>query len=322
MLTTEILSANDCTPAAVALLREGQIVALPAETVYGLAGDALNPTALARIFEAKERPYFDPLILHLPDMDWLEKVVRIPRDQREMVCRLAAAFWPGPLTIVLPRRGCVPDLACSGLPSVAVRIPSHPVFQAVLRAFGAPLAAPSANRFGRISPTSADHVRSELEGRIPLIVDGGDTPHGLESTIIAVQGPDIVILRPGPVSAEELAGFAAVRTAGLDSPTAPGSLPSHYAPCTPMKLYNYGERLSSMPGQRCGLLTSRFADLPADFAQVEKLGSDPVHAAAHLFAAMRRLDAAGLDLIVAELVADTGIGRAINDRLRRAAHRP
>jgi len=170
---------------ATALLRRGDAVALPTETVYGLAADALNAEAVARIFEAKERPRFDPLIVHLPDHSWLERVARIENDSSALIERLIAQFWPGPLTIVLPRREIVPDIVTAGLDTVAVRISAHPMFAEIIRTFDSPLAAPSANRFGRVSPTTAQHVLDELAGRIPLVVDAGPTEHGIESTIIA-----------------------------------------------------------------------------------------------------------------------------------------
>ena len=192
---------------AVTLLRDGEVVALPTETVYGLAADALNALAVAKIFEAKERPRFDPLIVHLPDRDWMERIADLETQDRQLISELADAFWPGPLTIVLPKREVVPDIVTAGLNTVAIRISAHPVFAEIIRAFGAPLAAPSANRFGRISPTAAAHVLEELNGRIPLIVDGGPAKHGLESTIIALRESEIEILRRGPITEEQLRGM-------------------------------------------------------------------------------------------------------------------
>jgi tRNA threonylcarbamoyl adenosine modification protein (Sua5/YciO/YrdC/YwlC family) len=180
------------------------VVALPTETVYGLAADALRPEAVVKIFEAKERPRFDPLIVHLPDIDWLERVANVPTEGKEIIARLTEAFWPGPLTIVLPKSELVPDIVTAGLETVAVRISAHPVFREIISAFGKPLAAPSANRFGRISPTTAEHVLDELAGRIPLIVDGGQTTHGIESTVVTLCDVQIEILRPGPVTPEDL----------------------------------------------------------------------------------------------------------------------
>ncbi len=192
---------------AVNLLRNGEVVALPTETVYGLAADALNAAAVAKIFEAKERPRFDPLIVHLPDREWLERIADLQAQDGKLISRLADAFWPGPFTIVLPKRENVPEIVTAGLGTVAVRISAHPVFAAVVRAFGAPLAAPSANRFGRVSPTTAHHVLDELDGRIPLIVDAGPTTHGIESTIVALRHGKIEILRRGPVTGEQLRGM-------------------------------------------------------------------------------------------------------------------
>jgi tRNA threonylcarbamoyl adenosine modification protein (Sua5/YciO/YrdC/YwlC family) len=198
---------NKAIARAVELLRKGDIVALPTETVYGLAADALNPIAVAKIFEAKERPRFDPLIVHLPNREWLEKIVALPANDRELIVRLAEKLWPGPFTIVLPKREIVPDIVTAGLDTVAVRLSAHPVFAEIAYAFGKPLAAPSANRFGRVSPTTAQHVFDELDGRIPLIIDAGPTEHGLESTIVTVREGRIGILRRGPITEEQLRGI-------------------------------------------------------------------------------------------------------------------
>ena len=177
--------------AAVELLRTGEIVALPTETVYGLAADALNPIAVAKIFEAKDRPRFDPLITHLPSRDWLGKIADLPELNRQLILQLADRFWPGPFTIVLPKREIVPEIVTAGLDTVALRISAHPVFAEIIQQFGKPLAAPSANRFGRVSPTTAHHVLDELDARIPLIIDAGPTEHGIESTIISVRENNI-----------------------------------------------------------------------------------------------------------------------------------
>ena len=208
-MKTEIVSSADYAK-AVTLLRNDEAVALPTETVYGLAADALNAFAVAKIFEAKGRPRFDPLIVHLPDRDWLEKITDLKTQDRQLISEVADAFWPGPLTVVLPKREIVPDIVTAGLETVAVRISAHPVFAQIIGAFGAPLAAPSANRFGRISPTAATHVLEELNGRIPLIVDGGPTQHGLESTIVAPRNGRIEVLRRGPITEKQLAAFGEV----------------------------------------------------------------------------------------------------------------
>ena len=206
---TEVLSADhdSAVTRAVEQLRAGKLVALPTETVYGLAADALKPEAVAQIFAAKERPQFDPLIVHLPARDWVDRVVRIPPEDRNLVDQLMRRFWPGPFTLVLPRQPIVPDLVTAGLETVAVRMSAHPVFAQVVRGFDGPVAAPSANRFGRISPTTAQHVVEELHGRIPLIIDGGPTRLGLESTIVAVKQGGISLLRQGSVTAEELSEY-------------------------------------------------------------------------------------------------------------------
>jgi L-threonylcarbamoyladenylate synthase len=307
----------------VALLREGKVVALPTETVYGLAADALKGIAVAKIFEAKERPRFDPLIVHLPDRGWLEKVADLTSQDRKMVLQLADAFWPGPFTMVLPKRDMVPDIVTAGLDTVAVRVSSHPVFGNVIRAFGAPLAAPSANRFGRISPTAAAHVLDELDGRIPLIVDGGPTEHGLESTIVAPRNGRIEVLRRGPITEERLAEFGGVTVGeAAHRPEAPGQLPSHYAPKTPLILVDDAQAFVPATGQRCGMLSWRTA-AGARFVEVRCLSErqDLREAAANLFRHLRRLDNLGLDLIVAEELPEEGLGAAINDRLRRAVTR-
>jgi L-threonylcarbamoyladenylate synthase len=305
-------------------LQRGGVVALPTETVYGLAGDALNAEAAARIFEVKERPFFDPLICHIPDLGWLEQITAIPAALQALVGQLATAFWPGPLTLVLPKRACIPELVSSGLSSVAVRWSAHPLFQEVLTRFNKPLAAPSANRFGRISPTTAAHVLAELGARIPLILEGGPTLHGLESTIVAPTERGIRILRSGPVTREQLEAYApVVETEGaLDGdtpPEAPGQLTSHYAPRTPLFLYPTGE--TPLPTLQAGLLAWQSA--PSGFGALEVLSpsADLREAAAGLFAALRRLDEAGLERIHAERVPHTGLGVAINDRLQRAAAR-
>ena len=216
---------------AAELLRDGHPVALPTETVYGLAADALEGEAVVKIFEAKERPRFDPLIVHLPDRAWLERVARIDEESRGLIEKLIAQFWPGPFTIVLPRREIIPDIVTAGLDTVAVRISAHPIFAEVIRAFDSPLAAPSANRFGRVSPTTAQHVVDELDGRIPLVIDGGPTEHGIESTIVAVRNGRMELLRRGPITTEQLEAFGEVVLAERASrPEAPGQLPSHYAP--------------------------------------------------------------------------------------------
>ena len=307
--------------AAVELLRKGEIVALPTETVYGLAADALNLIAVAKIFEAKGRPRFDPLIVHLPDRDWLEKIVDLRPGDRQLVAKLCETFWPGPLTIVLPRKTIVPEIVTAGLDTVAVRISAHRVFAEIIRAFGAPLAAPSANRFGRISPTTAQHVADELSGRVPLIVDAGQTSHGIESTIVRVSDGKIEILRRGPITSDQLSEFGEVEIAsGREKVSAPGQLPSHYAPTTPLRLID--DLKSFKSSQRCALLAWNPVTKDGRFVAIRNLSEkrDLREAAANLFRHLRELDALGVDLIVAERVPDQGLGAAILDRLTRATH--
>ena len=316
---------EDAVEAAVYLLGGGFPVALPTETVYGLAAWATNPDAVLRVFNVKDRPKFDPLIVHLPDAGWLDGVAAIPKSDRPLVDRLVRKFWPGPLTLVLPKKELIPDVVTGGLETVAVRISSHPIFQSVVQAFGQPLAAPSANRFGRISPTTAQHVMEELGGKIHLVVDGGPTMHGVESTVITLREENIWILRSGPITAEDLRPFAdEVAVANRSAlPNAPGQLKSHYAPKTPLKLLRPDERPAGDPKRRVGLLAWCSDDDARGFNPVEILSrtGDLREAAASLFSKMRLLDSAGLDLIVAEQVPEEGLGIAINDRLRKAAGR-
>ena len=309
---------------AVQLLDKGEIVALPTETVYGLAADALNPTAAVKIFEAKERPRFDPLIVHISERQWLEKIADVRAGDRQLILRLTDTFWPGPFTVVLPKREFVPDIVTAGLDTIAVRISPHPIFDEIVCAFGKPLAAPSANRFGQVSPTTAQHVLHELEGRISLIIDAGPTEHGLESTIIAVQDDRIRILRRGPITAEQLSKFAKVDiVAPTQTISSPGQLPSHYAPKTALELIDTAENYSPKRHERVGLLAWRRIESLQRFAAVRHLsqGQDCREAAANLFRYLRELDALGLDRIIAERVPSQGLGAAMMDRLERAAHR-
>jgi L-threonylcarbamoyladenylate synthase len=316
--------------AAVELLRKGDVVALPTETVYGLAADALNTIAVAKIFEAKERPQFDPLIVHLPNREWLESIANLPAGDRQLILKLADKFWPGPFTMVLPKLEMVPHLVTAGLDTVAVRISAHPVFAEIVREFGQPLAAPSANRFGRVSPTTAQHVLDELDGRVQLIVDAGPTEHGIESTIIAVRDGKIAILRRGPITHEQLSESAEVRSVvATPKISSPGQLPSHYAPETPLRLIDTAEDFTPPRNQRIALLAWGSVlrrSMPSQmgaFAVVRNLSDrgDLREAAGNLFRYLRELDALGLDLIIAERVPCQGLGAAIMDRLERAAYK-
>lgn len=326
---------REAVAAAVALLRAGEVVALPTETVYGLAADAFNPQAVARVFAAKERPAFDPLIVHIASRGDLKNVAVVPEEISESVQKLTSAFWPGPLTLILPKHPDVPELVTSGLPTVAVRQSAHPVFRAVNKELGSPIAAPSANRFGRISPTSASAVIKELGGEIPLVIDAGACSEGLESTIISIEPregkkPFLHLHRAGPITKEQLQDFGKVVRMSEkpgELPHAPGQLPSHYAPRTPLMLLESPADFHPQAGVSYGLLSYRGDDDGPyvnlhEWQTVEALspGSGKLaEAAIRLFHVMRVLDESGVDVIVAEPVSETGLGVAIMDRLRRAA---
>jgi len=324
---------------AVELLRTGEVVALPTETVYGLAADAFNADAVAKIFTAKERPSFDPLIVHVVGFKGVEQVADVPRNVEKILRRLAQEFWPGPLTIVLPKNSSVPDIVTSGLDTIAVRQSASPVMKAVIQSLGSPLAAPSANRFGSISPTSSAAVMAELEGRIPLIVDAGACSEGIESTIIKIepnlQKPVLRILRAGPITKEQLQRFGKIeygeRLSSEDGkPEVPGQLASHYAPRTPLRLLEKPEDFKPEEGKTYALLSYRqkakdgylkLHDWETIMALSSGSGKMP-EAAVRLFFVMRQLDNAGVDEIICEPVAERGLGVAIMDRLRRAAMDP
>ena len=318
-MTARVLSADD--PAAIAeaadLIRGGGLVAFPTETVYGLGANALDARAVARVFEAKARPSFDPLIVHVASLAELPRVAQ-PTDSRVQL--LAERFWPGPLTLVLPRQPEVPDIVTSGRDTVGVRVPGHPAAHALLVAARTPIAAPSANPFGYVSPTTAAHVAERLGAVVDLILDGGPCRVGVESTILLLTVDPPVVLRPGGVSREQLEATLGRRPdlgSADGKPLAPGQLPKHYATRTRLRILD--DPLAPATG-RVGLLA--FAPrAPGGFAAVEVLAEDGslATAAANLFAALRRLDALSLDLIVAESCPETGLGLAIMDRLRRAA---
>jgi L-threonylcarbamoyladenylate synthase len=304
----------------ISLLNQGECVALPTETVYGLAADALNADAVVKIFEVKHRPAFDPLIVHLPNRDWLERIGRVQEEDRPLIEKLIGRFWPGPLTIILPRRSIVPDIVTGGHETVAIRMSSHPTFSQIIAGFGLPLAAPSANRFGRVSPTTAQHVLAELRSRIPLIVDAGPTALGLESTIVAVRKEKIAILRRGPVTQEQLAVYGSVAVDTSNRIAAPGKLPTHYAPKTPLRLIKRAKDFVPEKNQRVGLLAWNPVKTTDHYTAIRQLSTSRHlrDAAANLFRCLRELDDLRLDLIVAERLPEHGLGAAIMDRLRRA----
>jgi L-threonylcarbamoyladenylate synthase len=319
--TTELIAADAGAIARAArTLAAGGLVAFPTETVYGLGADAFDARAVARIFEVKARPSFDPLIVHLAEassLDW----VAVADDERAAM--LAARFWPGPLTLVLPRRPELPDIVTAGLDTVGVRVPAHPAARALIAAAGTPLAAPSANPFGYVSPTTAAHVAELLGDAVEIVLDGGPCRVGLESTILSLAGGAPVILRPGGLpreALEEALGMSLPVAPSTDRPLAPGQLSKHYATRTPLVILEARAQAAPAERGRLGLL-AQGPTHAAGFAAVEVLAPDGSveTAAARLFAALRRLDAMGLDRILAEPCAEAGLGHAIMDRLRRAA---
>jgi L-threonylcarbamoyladenylate synthase len=301
-------------------LEASNVVGIPTETVYGLAGNALDPDAVLTIFRVKNRPAFDPLIVHT---DSLEKVRALVTEIPPMAEALARAFWPGPLTLLLPKQPHVPDLTTSGLPRVAVRIPNHPLTLSLLRQLDFPLAAPSANPFGYISPTTAQHVAQQLGEQVPYILDGGPCGVGLESTIVGFDDNVPTVYRVGGLSLEAidtLVGTSVqVRSHSTSNPAAPGMLSSHYAPRKPVRLWAAGT-LVERPEQTGALVFDTY--LPG-IPQANQLRLSPTanlaEAAKNLFGYLRRLDAMPVDEIYIQYVPDEGLGRAINDRLRRAA---
>ena len=324
-MPARLLSAEepDAVAAAAAVLRAGGLVAFGTETVYGLGANALDVDAVARVFAAKGRPRFDPLIVHLADAADLPAVAA---EMPDAARRLTDRFWPGPLTVVLPKTGAVPDLVTAGLPGVAVRVPASARARELIRRAGVPVAAPSANPFGGISPTTAAHVAEGLGDAVDVILDCGPCAVGVESTVVGFDGGAPTVLRPGGVGAEAIAnvlgGPAAVRGGSADPgrpQTSPGSLSRHYAPRTPLSLVDDPRGVPDPAA--CGLLTFAPHAAAGRFAAAEALSAagDDREAAANLYAALRRLDALGLPRLAATRCPPAGLGAAINDRLERAA---
>jgi L-threonylcarbamoyladenylate synthase len=301
MVQTRVISSGPGALAEAAqLILQGLPVAVPTETVYGLAADATNGEAIARIYKAKKRPRFNPLIVHVQDLDEAAAIAAFD----DAAFELARRYWPGPLTLVLPLRGEAPiaSLVTAGMSTVALRAPAHPTMRDLLRATGRPLAAPSANASGRISPTRAEHVLASLDGRIPLVIDGGPTAHGLESTIVAVSEGRLRLLRPGPID-------LGLPVEHADAVEAPGQLESHYAPAKPVRL---------------GAINARPGEWLIGFGRIEgdaslSANGDLVEAAARLFDLLHEADRQDRLRIAVAAIPDRGIGAAVNDRLRRAA---
>jgi L-threonylcarbamoyladenylate synthase len=300
------------------LLEGGKLVAIPTETVYGLAGNALDLSAVTRIFEVKRRPYFDPLIVHTPDIDNAKIYAEsLPAE----AVALAKTFWPGPLTLVLKKKAIIPHLVTSGLDTVALRCPDHPLTSSLLQQLDFPLAAPSANPFGYVSPTTAYHVDEQLGNEIEYILDGGNCDIGIESTIVGFESDVPVIYRIGGLSIdmiETVVGPVRINTFSSSNPKAPGQLQTHYAPRVKVILGNLEDLLQHFNAHQSGLLSFN-KDFNSPYQFILSPSGSIKEAAQNLFTALRELDKMPVDVILAELVPDKGLGKAINDRLRRAA---
>ena len=300
------------------LLESGQLVAIPTETVYGLAGNALDKSVVVKIFEAKNRPEFDPLIVHVPSLEHGHRYVEKIPDKAFL---LAERFWPGPLTIVLRKKSIIPDIVSSGLDTVGLRCPDHSLTQSLLRELPFPVAAPSANPFGYVSPTTPEHVNEQLGNRISYILDGGACKVGIESTIIGFENDSPIIYRMGGLTIEKIEsviGHVQVQLHSASNPKAPGQLKSHYSPSKKVIIGNLEELLQKYPAQGSGIISFQ-KDFNSPFQFILSRGGSLEEAAQNLFTALRQLDKYDVDVILTELVPDHGLGKAINDRLRRAA---
>lgn len=314
MITTDI-------ELAISVLAQDGVVALPTETVYGLAGNAYSEQAVRQIFALKNRPLFNPLIVHLPSADCLDEVaIEIP----DLARQLAHSYWPGPLTLLLKKRSNIPDLVTAGKSTVAVRVPNHPLSLDLLNRIDFPLAAPSANPFGSISPTTAQHVYGYFGEQVEVILDGGACDRGIESTIIGFEGDQLILYRHGALSLEtiqQVSGRVGVQQLHSNKPIAPGMLARHYAPRTPIILTDQlDEEIRKYPHKKIGVLLfeqNRMEDA-VEVQVVLSENGDLEEAARNLYAALHRLDHLDLDLLIAQPVPDVGIGQSINDRLRRA----
>lgn len=314
MLTTDIYKAKE-------VLLKNELVAIPTETVYGLAGNAYSESALKKIFKLKNRPFYNPLILHISSVNYLKEVaVNIPK----IALKLAEEFWPGPLTLVLQKKSHISDLITASKDTVAVRVPNHPVALALLNKLDFPIAAPSANPFGSISPTNAEHVFNYFGEAINVILDGGECEKGLESTIIGFENNNPILYRHGAISLEEIekiVGKLIITTNSDNSPNAPGMLSRHYAPTTDTYLTNnIAELIKCFEGRKIGLLLfkNHIQNKNIFHQEILSKSGDFNEAAKNLYAAMHRLDQNKLDVILAERLPDKGLGKTINDKLERA----
>ena len=303
---------------ARSLLVAGDLVAVPTETVYGLAGNALNPSAIAKIFEVKGRPRFDPLIVHVPNLIAARRyAVEIPAQAE----RLAAEYWPGPLTLLLKKRSVINDLVTSGLDTVGLRCPDHPLTQKLLDSLPFPLAAPSANPFGYVSPTRPEHVEEQLGKKISYILDGGPSIVGVESTIVGFENNAPVIFRLGGITQEQIEsviGSVSVNTMSMSNPKSPGQLQSHYAPGKKVIIGDIRELIKKYRSENFGILSFQ-QDYSQRFQYILSPSGEIIEAAQNLFSALRTLDKMAIEIILAEFVPDIGLGKAVNDRLRRAS---
>jgi L-threonylcarbamoyladenylate synthase len=316
--TRLLAPTDDGLAVAGRLLRDGRLVSFPTETVYGLGADATSPDAIARIFAAKGRPADNPLIVHLAGPDELARVVA---EITPLAHRLAAAFWPGPLTLVLEARPDLPRATTGGLDTVAVRVPDHPVARALIAAAGVPVAAPSANRSGRPSPTTADHVVADLGGVVDAVVDGGRCPVGVESTVVDARGDVPVVLREGAVTQEDLERAADGVTVGADGSASPGTRYRHYRPACRVEIAPPGEaaaRAGALAAEGMAVALVAREPAPAGVHEAARF-ADAAELAARLYGALRDAEVAGVDVVVVEAVEPVGIGRAVMDRLARAA---
>jgi L-threonylcarbamoyladenylate synthase len=308
---------NSSIERAVELLNNGDVVAFPTETVYGLGADALNPYAVAKIFEAKNRPHFDPLIVHISRKEWIYDYTEdVPQD----ALKLIDVFWPGPLTLILHKKTLIPDIVTAGLSTVAIRMPSHTVALKLIETFQKPIAAPSANPFGYMSPTKVSHVARMLKGRIPMILDGGDSVFGIESTIISFQSHGVYIHRHGAISEEELSEYVElthdIRTDSVYR--SPGELPYHYAPMKPLKIVHNADEVKTNNSSYLAFREPSTVPVSRYVKVLSKTG-DLKEAAANFFSNLIELDREDVDIIYAERVPETGIGKAIMERLRKAS---
>ena len=316
-----LLKANtESINKAAEVIKSGGLVAFPTETVYGLGADGLNPIAVAKIFQAKKRPSFNPLILHIAEKSWLHKYA-VYNDER--IDRLINKFFPGPLTLVLQKTEIVPDIVTSGNPTVAIRMPNHPVALELIAKSGTPIAAPSANRFGHLSPTDAQHVAKSLGDKVDIILDGGKTQVGVESTILELQDNVIYLLRPGGLSKEDIEseiGKFKTRKHDTEKPNAPGQLPFHYSPSIPLDFLS-DKSLQKYSGEKIGVLFFKEKSINRNFSSIKILSTsgDLKEAAANLFQFLHEFEKENLDVILVETIDEKGLGLAIMDRLKKAA---